>query len=30
MDFLDLMEDLAPAAVKQIKEIGGISKKTDD
>ena len=30
MDFLDLMEDLAPAAVKQLKEIGGISKKTDD
>jgi type VI secretion system protein ImpA len=30
MDFLDLMEDLAPAAVKQIKEIGGIGKKTDD
>jgi type VI secretion system protein ImpA len=30
MDFLDLMEDLAPAAVKQLKEIGGISKKTED
>ena len=30
MDFLDLMEDLAPAAVKQLKEIGGIGKKTDD
>ena len=30
MDFLDLMEDLAPSAVKQIKEIGGIGKKTDD
>jgi type VI secretion system protein ImpA len=30
MDFLDLMEDLAPAAVKQLKEIGGISKKTAD
>jgi type VI secretion system protein ImpA len=30
MDFLDLMEDLAPAAVKQLKEIGGISKKSED
>jgi type VI secretion system protein ImpA len=31
MDFLDLMEDLAPGAVKQLKEIGGIGgKKTDD
>jgi type VI secretion system protein ImpA len=30
MDFLDLMEDLAPAAVKQLKEIGGIGKKTED
>ena len=30
MDFLDLMEDLAPAAVKQLKEIGGIGKKTDE
>jgi type VI secretion system protein ImpA len=30
MDFLDLMEDLAPAAVKQLKEIGGIGKNTDD
>ena len=31
MDFLDLMEDLAPSAVKQIKEIGGIGgKKTED
>jgi type VI secretion system protein ImpA len=31
MDFLDLMEDLAPSAVKQIKEIGGIGgKKSDD
>ena len=30
MDFLDLMEDLAPAAVKQLKEIGGISKKTEE
>jgi type VI secretion system protein ImpA len=30
MDFLDLMEDLAPAAVKQLKEIGGISKKSAD
>jgi len=28
MDFLDLMEDLAPSAVKQLKEIGGIGKKT--
>lgn len=28
MDFLELMEDLAPSAVKQLKEIGGISKKT--
>lgn len=27
MDFLDLMEDLAPGAVKQLKEIGGIGKK---
>lgn len=27
MDFLDLMEDLAPTAVKQLKEIGGIGKK---
>jgi len=24
------MEDLAPAAVKQLKEIGGIGKKTAD
>jgi type VI secretion system protein ImpA len=30
MDFLDLMEDLAPAAVKQLKEIGGIGKKTEE
>jgi type VI secretion system protein ImpA len=30
MDFLDLMEDLAPSAVKQLKEIGGISKKSED
>ena len=30
MDFLGLMEDLAPSAVKQIKEIGGIGKKSDD
>jgi type VI secretion system protein ImpA len=30
MDFLDLMEDLAPGAVKQLKEIGGIGKKTAD
>jgi type VI secretion system protein ImpA len=28
MDFLDLMDDLAPSAVKQLKEIGGIGKKT--
>lgn len=30
MDFLDLMEDLAPGAVKQLKEIGGIGKKGGD
>ena len=30
MDFLDLMEDLAPAAVKQFKEIGGIGKKSEE
>jgi hypothetical protein len=30
MDFLDLMEDLAPAAVKQLKEIGGIGKKAEE
>ena len=30
MDFLDLMEDLAPAAVKQLKEIGGIGKKSEE
>jgi type VI secretion system protein ImpA len=30
MDFLDLMEDLAPAAVKQLKEIGGVGKKSEE
>jgi type VI secretion system protein ImpA len=30
MDFLDLMEDLAPTAVKQLKEIGGIGKKSEE